>query len=98
MKHATAESLHRIEPLLVRIRKFEALKEKVRGVFYFKSRAFLHFHEDKGSMYADVRLSGLDFERFCIDSAAGQNRLLSKIRAQLSGASKLPARAKRNRA
>jgi len=90
MKHATTESLDRIDPVLVRIRSFETLKEKVRGVFYFKSRAFLHFHEDDGNMYADVRLGGSDFERFCIDSSAGQNRLLTAIRSQLSVARQGP--------
>ena len=70
MTHATAESLDRIASLLVRIRSFEKLKEKLRGAYYLKSRAFLHFHEDDEGMYADVRLDGLDFERLCIDSSA----------------------------
>lgn len=37
MKHATAESLNQIDPLLIRIRCFHTLKEKVRGVFYLRS-------------------------------------------------------------
>ena len=32
--------------------------EKKRGVFYFKSRAFLHFHEDPKGMFADIREAG----------------------------------------
>jgi hypothetical protein len=55
MKHATSESLDRINTLLDEIRSFDGLREKTRGVFYLKSQAFLHFHEDDGTMFADVR-------------------------------------------
>ena len=63
MKHATAEALDRLEPLLDRVRALPALKEKSRGVFYFKSRAVLHFHEDPTGLFADFRATG-DWRRF----------------------------------
>ena len=43
MKHATAGALDRLEPLLAKVRRHGGLKEKSRGVFYFKSKAVLHF-------------------------------------------------------
>jgi hypothetical protein len=84
MKHATPESLDRIDELLEKIRSFDRLKEKTRGVFYLKSQAFLHFHEDDGTMYADVRLKGPDFDRFRLKAAADQRRLVSIIRQHLA--------------
>ena len=55
MRHARAEALDALEPLLERLRAFAALKERSRGVFYVKSQAFLHFHEDPAGLFADVR-------------------------------------------
>src|SRR6185369_5558259 len=47
MRHARPEDLDRVDPLIARVREAgSALTEKKRGVFYLKSRAFLHFHED----------------------------------------------------
>ncbi len=57
--------------------------EKGRGVFYRKSRAFLHFHEDSTGLYADLRLVGEDFDRFKVDSPGEQDALIAKIKAAL---------------
>jgi len=46
MKHATAETLAGFGDLLEQLRRIPGLVEKRPGVFYRKSRAFLHFHED----------------------------------------------------
>jgi hypothetical protein len=42
------------------------LKEKTRGIFYHKSAAFLHFHEDAGGLFADLRSNDL-FQRFAVN-------------------------------
>jgi len=68
MKHAGVTTLDQLEPLIERLRAIPALKEKSRGVFYLKSRAFLHFHEDPKGLFADIRtVDGKDFERFQVD-------------------------------
>lgn len=72
MKHASDAALDQLEALLVRLRTLAPLKEKKRGIFYCKSRAFLHFHEDPTGLFADVRLSGDAFERFAVSSEAQQ--------------------------
>ena len=59
MKHATDSALDRLEPLLADIRAMDGLKEKKRGVFYKKSRAFLHFHEDPNGLFADLLRDGV---------------------------------------
>ncbi|HEX4183540.1 MAG TPA: hypothetical protein VHY34_09795 [Caulobacteraceae bacterium] len=51
MKHAGQEALDALEA--VRLRR--ALTERKRGVFYRKSRAWLHFHEDPAGLFADLR-------------------------------------------
>lgn len=80
MRHITAPELARLEPLLTKLRQIDGLVEKKPGVFYRRSRAFLHFHADRTGIHADVRL-GADFERHRVESAAEQAALLRGIRA-----------------
>jgi hypothetical protein len=79
VRHATPEGLDQLEPFLVRLRELPGLTEKKRGVFYRRSTAFLHFHEDPSGFYADVRLAG-DFERFRVETRAEQDQLLARVR------------------
>ncbi|MDG2308468.1 MAG: hypothetical protein P8R42_28145 [Candidatus Binatia bacterium] len=83
MKHISEPRLGQLEPLLVALRKVDGLTEKKRGVFYRKSHAFLHFHEDPAGLFADVRLDAAEFARFDVPKRRGQNRLVSRVRAAL---------------
>ena len=69
LKHAGPQALDQVEKLLARLRRLEALVERKRGVFYHRSRAFLHFHEDPAGIFADVR-DGDDFRRYRATTAA----------------------------
>ncbi|WP_293682986.1 hypothetical protein [uncultured Phenylobacterium sp.] len=85
MKHATAAALDRLEPLLDQIRALPSLREKSRGTFYLKGRAFLHFHEDPKGLFADVRdAGGRDFERIEVTHEPGQRQLLVAARQRLA--------------
>ena len=85
MRHARAEAIDRLEPLLGRLRGFAALTEKSRAVFYLRSKAFLHFHEDAAGLFADARTAeGGAFERFKVDDPAGADRLVAQVGAFLS--------------
>lgn len=84
MKHATAGALDQLDPLLARLRSLPGLVEKSRGVFYRKSKAFLHFHEDPRGLFADIRnADGSDFERIEVTAEAGQTALVETARARL---------------
>ena len=56
MGHTKYSDLKDLEKELDQIRKFEKIKEKSPGVFYFKSTPFLHFHDKDGVRWADARL------------------------------------------
>ena len=86
MKRAGPEALARLAPLLERLRARPLLREKSTGVFYLKSRAFLHFHEDPTGLFADVRLDG-DFARLAATSKSEQVQLLKRIDKHLSAIS-----------
>lgn len=78
MRHARNQDLDRLEPLLVILRTMPGMVEKKRGIFYRKSRSFLHFHEDPKGMFADIRTEDLsDFERIDVTGPAGRDHLVS---------------------
>ena len=86
MRHARPEDLDRVEALLAELRAIDGLKERSRGTFYVRSRAFLHFHEHEGDILCDVRLdpAASDFDRRTVTSAAAQRALVDDVRAALS--------------
>jgi hypothetical protein len=78
MKHAGAESLDVLEPLLAEIRDRVALTEKKRGVFYRKGKAWLHFHEDPAGLFADLRLPS-DWLRLRVSEPAERQTLMAAV-------------------
>ncbi|WP_394764535.1 hypothetical protein [Phenylobacterium sp.] len=81
MRHARDCDLDRIDGLLAQVRTLPGLIEKKRGVFYRKSRAFLHFHEDPKGLFADI--SDPD-ERIDVSEASGQTALIEAARRRLA--------------
>jgi hypothetical protein len=87
VRHATQEDLDRLEALLFELRKFPQLRERKRGYFSRGSRAFVHFHEDAGDLYVDVRL-GSRFQRLRVTSRDEQADFLSQVREALQADSR----------
>ncbi|MEM6253014.1 MAG: hypothetical protein AAF821_08835 [Cyanobacteria bacterium P01_D01_bin.156] len=79
MKHASEQTIAGLAPLLEKVRLLPGLKEKKLGIFYRKSRAFLHFHEENSDVYADVRLQEPDFQRFPVTTPEDQSTFLSAV-------------------
>jgi len=85
MKHAGPEALDALEPLLEQVRRLPGLKEKTRGVFYLKSKACLHFHEDQSGLWADLRSPGeADFTRLPADGTMDKATILARLKAAYS--------------
>ena len=82
MKHATDVALDALEPLLRELRRFDALTERKRGVFYRGSSAFIHFHEDSAGFFADAKVSP-DWVRFDVTTAAQRRAFVREVRACL---------------
>ena len=82
MKHAGPEALDTLAELLAAVRA-RGLKEPRRGIFYRKSKAWLHFHEDRAGLFADIRLEA-EWERFRVSDAAEQANLLRLIDRSLA--------------
>ncbi len=84
MKHASPGALDRLGDLLAALRAIDGLNEKRPGIFYRKSRAFLHFHEDPAGLFADIRdNAGVDFDRFEVTDQAVWPGLITEVLRRL---------------
>lgn len=82
MRHATQDDLDRLADLLADLRGMPELRERKPGSFSLHSHAFLHFHEDAGDLYADVKLDGT-FQRLPVTTPAERLAFLRAVRAAL---------------
>lgn len=84
MKHAGEQALDALEALLAQLRPLPGMTEKKRGVFYRKSKAFLHFHEDPAGLFADLRAAtGGDFDRYDVSTVAQRETLVTTVEERL---------------
>ena len=85
MMHASEKTLMNYSALLTSLREIEGLNERRPGVFYRKSKAFLHFHEDPSGLYADLRMNvNEEFVRTRVESRAEQSTFIATIASALS--------------
>jgi hypothetical protein len=78
MKHATSARLAGFSEVLEQIKGRAGVKEKKPGIYYRKSKSFLHFHEDSTGLSADLR-TGDGFDRYPVNTRREWQRLLSAI-------------------
>jgi hypothetical protein len=78
MKHATTAALEGLSDLLDQIRMKDGIIEKKLGVFYRKSKSFLHFHEDPAGLFADLNV-GNGFDRYPVNTKQEWKALLLAI-------------------
>ena len=85
MAHADETALQRLLPLLRQLREIRGLREMTPGIFYLKGSAFLHFHDDAGALVGDLKKAGgSGFERYPVDTAPGQRKLLDDAKRRVS--------------
>jgi hypothetical protein len=82
MKHASPAVLEGLSALLDSIRQRRGLSERKLGIFYRKSKSFLHFHEDPAGLFADLRTDS-DFKRYPINTRPEKDALLRAVDAAL---------------
>jgi hypothetical protein len=78
LKHASAAALQGLSELLEQIRVKDGIKEKNLGIFYRKSKAFLHFYEDPAGLFADLSMD-TDFVRYPVNTKNQWRALLAAI-------------------
>jgi hypothetical protein len=78
MRHAGPAALAALDDLIIAIRGRGGLKERRPGIFYRQGKAWLHFHEDKAGLFADLR-TGTAWKRFRVSDTEGRAKLLAVI-------------------
>ena len=77
MAHADNAALARLLPLLRQLRVVPGVREMGPGIFCLKGSAFIHFHDEAGKLFADLkRASGGGFDRYPVDAPPGQRKLI----------------------
>ncbi len=81
MARADASALQALLPLLRQLREIKGVQEKSPGTFYARRDAFVHFHDDAGVLYADLKKpGGTGFDRFPLATPAEQRKLVDEAR------------------
>ena len=78
MKHAGAGALDALSDLLESLRTRAVLVEKRPGIFYLRGKAFLHFHEDRAGLFADLRQDG-DWQRLPVNNSDERAEVLALV-------------------
>jgi hypothetical protein len=84
MRHAGPDTLEALADLLQELRQRALLKEKSPGIFYVKSKAFLHFHDDPSGIFADVKLDQQNYSRQRVSTRAERASLLKRVDKSLA--------------
>ena len=83
MAHADATALQAVLPLLRQLRDIKGLREMKPGIFYLKGSAFLHFHDEAGALFGDLKRSRGGFDRYAVDTPVGQRKLLDDAKRRV---------------
>ena len=83
---ASAVRADLLAPLIAQLRALPGLVERTPGTFYYRSSAFLHFHEDPAGLFADAKLNFKLFERHRVSTRAEQSALFKAVAGSLTGA------------
>lgn len=77
--------LRTLDEMMDALRGVDGLKVKGKtgGAFYFRSRAFLHFHSGGDGLHADVRF-GDDWEPVPAATPAEKHALLTRVEAHVA--------------
>ena len=77
MAHANEAALQALLPLLRQLREIKGLREVKPGIFYLRGGAFLHFHDEAGTLMADLKKAGGGgFDRYPLATAPAQRKLV----------------------
>ncbi|MEO8922865.1 MAG: hypothetical protein ABI330_08580 [Caldimonas sp.] len=85
MARAETEALQKLLPVLRQLREIKGVQETKPGIFYARRDAFIHFHDESGVLFADLKKAGgSGFDRYPLDTAAKQRKLVddAKLRAK----------------
>ena len=86
MARATPEDLQSLLELLRQLRGISGLREDKPGIFHLRGVAFVHFHNDGGTLVADLKKKGgTGFDRYPVATPVQQRKLVDDAKRRASG-------------
>jgi hypothetical protein len=87
MAHADAAALQKLLPLLRQLRELTGVREKSAGIYHCRGAAFVHFHDEQGALFADLKKpGGSGFDRYPVDTPAGQRKFIDDAKRRAASA------------
>jgi hypothetical protein len=84
MGHPDAQALQPVAMLLRQLREIKGLREIKPGVYHVKGSAFLHLHDDAGTLKADLKkAAGSGWDRYAVDTPAAQRKLVEDAKRRI---------------
>ena len=81
MARAEAEALQKLLPVMRQLREIKGVQEIRPGIFHVRRDAFIHFHDEAGALYAELKKpGGAGFDRYPLETAAQQRKLVDDAR------------------
>jgi len=81
MARAGPEALKPLLPILRQLREIKGVEEVRPGVFNARRDAYIHFHDEDGTLFAELKKpGGAGFDRFALATPADQRRLVDEAR------------------
>ena len=81
MAHTGPQALAALQPLIRQLRAIPQVREKQAGIFYLVGQAFVHFHDDGGKLFGDLKkASGMGFDRLAVDTAPDQRKFIDEAK------------------
>jgi hypothetical protein len=79
VKHAGKDALSRLQGILETLRGYSVLVERTPGSFYWRSKGFVHFHEDPTGLFADFKEDLVSFKRYRVTSLKEQRAFVVRV-------------------
>ena len=81
MAHAGPEALANLQAVIRQLRAIPQVREKQAGIFYLVGQAFVHFHDDGGKLFGDLKkASGMGFDRYAVDTPPDQRKFIDEAK------------------
>ena len=74
MAHCPETDLQDLKDILAQVSLWKGIKTKRLGIYYFKSKGFLHFHIKGQERWADVRGKSAHFEKLPLPLGASASQ------------------------
>jgi hypothetical protein len=83
MAHVDEAALAKLLNLIRQLRSIPGLREAKPGTFSLKGATFIHFHDEGGALFGELKRARGGFDRYAVDTPVGQRKLLDDAKRRV---------------